>query len=91
MTQWVESSDLEAPTQLSDPAKYHDAWRSVVGAGYVLSCPRDIALKLLVKGVFSSLEALDSVERRVWSSQSNGRANKKYLSWASVLGSKWLY
>ncbi|KAF8841987.1 CTP synthase [Paxillus ammoniavirescens] len=34
--QWVESSDLEAATQETDPAKYHDAWRSVVGAGGIL-------------------------------------------------------
>ncbi|KAF9226343.1 CTP synthase [Gyrodon lividus] len=34
--QWVESSDLEPATQESDPAKYHDAWRSVVGAGGIL-------------------------------------------------------
>jgi len=34
--QWVESSDLEPPTQVSDPAKYHDAWRSIVGAGGIL-------------------------------------------------------
>ncbi|KAF9239330.1 P-loop containing nucleoside triphosphate hydrolase protein [Melanogaster broomeanus] len=34
--QWVESSDLESATQESDPAKYHDAWRSVVGAGGIL-------------------------------------------------------
>ncbi|KAF8551750.1 CTP synthase [Imleria badia] len=33
---WVESSDLEPQTQVSDPAKYHDAWRSVVGAGGIL-------------------------------------------------------
>ncbi|KAG6881280.1 hypothetical protein C0992_001439, partial [Termitomyces sp. T32_za158] len=30
---WVESSDLEPETQESYPAKYHDAWRAVVGAG----------------------------------------------------------
>ncbi|KIK99671.1 hypothetical protein PAXRUDRAFT_822526 [Paxillus rubicundulus Ve08.2h10] len=34
--QWVESSDLETATQETDPAKYHDAWRSVVGAGGIL-------------------------------------------------------
>ncbi|KAG1790636.1 CTP synthase N-terminus-domain-containing protein [Suillus plorans] len=34
--QWVESSDLEPSTQESDPAKYHDAWRAVVGAGGIL-------------------------------------------------------
>jgi CTP synthase len=33
VAQWVESSDLEPSTQESDPAKYHDAWRAVVGAG----------------------------------------------------------
>ena len=33
--QWVESSDLESETQESNPAKYHDAWRAVVGAQYV--------------------------------------------------------
>jgi CTP synthase len=30
---WVESSDLEPDTQATEPAKYHDAWRSLVGAG----------------------------------------------------------
>ncbi|KAF8970407.1 CTP synthase [Flammula alnicola] len=34
--QWVESSDLEPETQESNPAKYHDAWRAVVGAGGIL-------------------------------------------------------
>ncbi|KAI0040349.1 CTP synthase [Auriscalpium vulgare] len=34
--QWVESSDLEPQTQEEDPAKYHDAWRTVVGAGGIL-------------------------------------------------------
>ncbi|KAJ3570560.1 hypothetical protein NP233_g4322 [Leucocoprinus birnbaumii] len=33
---WVESSDLEPETQVSNPAKYHDAWRAVVGAGGIL-------------------------------------------------------
>ncbi|KAF8434506.1 CTP synthase N-terminus-domain-containing protein [Boletus edulis BED1] len=33
---WVESSDLEPHTQVSDPARYHDAWRRVVGAGGIL-------------------------------------------------------
>jgi CTP synthase len=30
--QWVESSDLEPEQQEADPKKYHDAWRTVVGA-----------------------------------------------------------
>lgn len=30
--QWVESSDLEPETQEAAPARYHDAWRMVVGA-----------------------------------------------------------
>ena len=30
--QWVESSDLEPEQQDADPKKYHDAWRTVVGA-----------------------------------------------------------
>ncbi|THV07143.1 CTP synthase [Dendrothele bispora CBS 962.96] len=34
--QWVESSDLEPETQEAAPAKYHDAWRAVVGAGGIL-------------------------------------------------------
>ncbi|KDQ60060.1 hypothetical protein JAAARDRAFT_594888 [Jaapia argillacea MUCL 33604] len=34
--QWVESSDLEPETQDGNPAKYHDAWRAVVGAGGIL-------------------------------------------------------
>ncbi|KAJ7474527.1 CTP synthase N-terminus-domain-containing protein [Mycena galericulata] len=33
---WVESSDLEPETQESNPAKYHDAWRAVVGANGIL-------------------------------------------------------
>ncbi|KAF7331637.1 CTP synthase [Mycena kentingensis (nom. inval.)] len=33
---WVESSDLEPETQETNPAKYHDAWRAVVGAGGIL-------------------------------------------------------
>ncbi|KAF9003290.1 CTP synthase N-terminus-domain-containing protein [Cyathus striatus] len=33
---WVESSDLEVETQVSNPAKYHDAWGSVVNAGGIL-------------------------------------------------------
>ncbi|ETW75782.1 hypothetical protein HETIRDRAFT_481272 [Heterobasidion irregulare TC 32-1] len=34
--QWVESSDLEPSTQDEDPKKYHDAWRTIVGAGGIL-------------------------------------------------------
>ncbi|TFY57349.1 hypothetical protein EVG20_g8584, partial [Dentipellis fragilis] len=34
--QWVESSNLEPHMQEQDPAKYHDAWRTVVGAGGIL-------------------------------------------------------
>jgi len=34
--QYVESSDLEAKTQESNPAKYHDAWRALVAAGGIL-------------------------------------------------------
>ncbi|KAJ7597758.1 CTP synthase N-terminus-domain-containing protein [Mycena floridula] len=34
--QWVESSDLEPETKETNPAKYHDAWRAVVGAGGIL-------------------------------------------------------
>ncbi|TFY74719.1 hypothetical protein EWM64_g9293 [Hericium alpestre] len=34
--QWVESSNLELRTQEEDPAKYHDAWRTIVGAGGIL-------------------------------------------------------
>lgn len=34
--QWVESSYLEPPVQGTDPAKYHDAWRALVGAGGIL-------------------------------------------------------
>lgn len=30
---WLESSDLEEDTQQNNPARYHDAWSSVVGAG----------------------------------------------------------
>ncbi|RDB30524.1 CTP synthase [Hypsizygus marmoreus] len=33
---WVESSDLEPTTQETNPKKYHDAWRAVVGAGGIL-------------------------------------------------------
>ncbi|KAJ2932217.1 hypothetical protein H1R20_g4874, partial [Candolleomyces eurysporus] len=34
--EWVESSDLEHGTQENSPAKYHDAWRAVVGANGIL-------------------------------------------------------
>ncbi|THH01177.1 hypothetical protein EW026_g1468 [Hermanssonia centrifuga] len=33
---WVNSSDLEPETQVTNPAKYHDAWRAVVSAGGIL-------------------------------------------------------
>ncbi|KAL4068572.1 CTP synthase N-terminus-domain-containing protein [Scleroderma yunnanense] len=33
---WVESSYLEPPAQGSDPVKYHDAWRALVGASGIL-------------------------------------------------------
>jgi len=33
---WVESSDLEPEQQDADPRKYHDAWRTVVGANGIL-------------------------------------------------------
>ncbi|KAI0251989.1 CTP synthase N-terminus-domain-containing protein [Lactifluus subvellereus] len=33
---WVESSDLEPERQDIDPKKYHDAWRTVVGANGIL-------------------------------------------------------
>ncbi|KAK2463816.1 hypothetical protein APHAL10511_004121 [Amanita phalloides] len=33
---WVESSDLQPETQESSPARYHDAWRAVVGANGIL-------------------------------------------------------
>ncbi len=32
LCQWVESSDMEPEQQEADPKKYHDAWRTVVGA-----------------------------------------------------------
>ncbi|PPQ85663.1 hypothetical protein CVT26_011425 [Gymnopilus dilepis] len=33
---WVESSDLEPETQETNPKRYHDAWRAVVGANGIL-------------------------------------------------------
>ncbi|KAF8492746.1 CTP synthase [Russula emetica] len=33
---WVESSDLEPEQQEADPKRYHDAWRTVVGANGIL-------------------------------------------------------
>ncbi|KAJ3529986.1 hypothetical protein NM688_g7776 [Phlebia brevispora] len=33
---WVNSSDLEPETQVTNPARYHDAWKSVVSAGGIL-------------------------------------------------------
>lgn len=33
---WVESSNLEPETQETSPARYHDAWRAVVGANGIL-------------------------------------------------------
>jgi CTP synthase len=35
-TQWIESTNLEPEAQETSPAKYHDAWRAVVGAGGIL-------------------------------------------------------
>ena len=35
-SQWVESSDLEPEMQETTPARYHDAWQAVVGAGRIL-------------------------------------------------------
>lgn len=37
VAQWVESSDLEPQTQETDPGKYHDAWKTIVGARYASS------------------------------------------------------
>ncbi|KAG8925724.1 CTP synthase ura7 [Tulasnella sp. 418] len=34
--EWVESTDLEPETLESDPAKYHDAWKSLVSAKGIL-------------------------------------------------------
>ncbi|KZT35312.1 CTP synthase [Sistotremastrum suecicum HHB10207 ss-3] len=34
--QWVESSYLENESKETDPAKYHEAWSAVVGAGGIL-------------------------------------------------------
>jgi CTP synthase len=49
----VESSDLEIETQESNPAKYHDAWRAVVGAGYAFGTDRVVSyfLKLYYRGI----------------------------------------
>ncbi|KAI0084694.1 CTP synthase [Irpex rosettiformis] len=33
---WVNSSDLEPGTQVTNPARYHDAWKAVVSAGGIL-------------------------------------------------------
>ncbi|KAM5533563.1 hypothetical protein V8D89_012779 [Ganoderma adspersum] len=33
---WVDSSDLEPGTQVTAPAKYHDAWKAVVSANGIL-------------------------------------------------------
>ncbi|EKM56591.1 uncharacterized protein PHACADRAFT_118408 [Phanerochaete carnosa HHB-10118-sp] len=33
---WVNSSDLEPEAQVSNPARYHDAWKAVVSAGGIL-------------------------------------------------------
>ncbi|KZT10247.1 CTP synthase [Laetiporus sulphureus 93-53] len=33
---WVDSSDLEPETQITSPAKYHDAWKAVVSACGIL-------------------------------------------------------
>ena len=30
--QWVDASDLEPDTQVTNPAKYHVAWKAVVSA-----------------------------------------------------------
>ncbi|CCM04006.1 uncharacterized protein FIBRA_06163 [Fibroporia radiculosa] len=36
ISKWVDSSDLEPEMQVSNPAKYHDAWRAIVSAGGIL-------------------------------------------------------
>ncbi|GJE86584.1 CTP synthase [Phanerochaete sordida] len=33
---WVNSSDLEPEAQVTNPARYHDAWKAVVSAGGIL-------------------------------------------------------
>ncbi|KAI0073635.1 CTP synthase, partial [Panus rudis PR-1116 ss-1] len=33
---WVDASDLEPETQVTNPARYHDAWGAVVSAGGIL-------------------------------------------------------
>ncbi|TBU47038.1 CTP synthase [Dichomitus squalens] len=33
---WVDASDLEPDTQVTSPAKYHDAWKAVVSANGIL-------------------------------------------------------
>ncbi|KZV76565.1 CTP synthase [Peniophora sp. CONT] len=33
---WVESSDLEPRMQTEEPAKYHEAWKTIVSAGGIL-------------------------------------------------------
>ncbi|CAL1708955.1 unnamed protein product [Somion occarium] len=33
---WVDASDLEPETQVTSPARYHDAWGAVVSAGGIL-------------------------------------------------------
>ncbi|KAI0766297.1 CTP synthase [Irpex lacteus] len=33
---WVNSSDLEPETQVTNPGRYHDAWKAVVSAGGIL-------------------------------------------------------
>jgi CTP synthase len=37
MQQWVDASNLQHETQDTSPAKYHEAWKTVVGAGCVFT------------------------------------------------------
>ena len=62
--QWVESSDLEETTKKSNPAKYHDAWKMVVGAGYVPMSPLLLCGAHDGSAVFSCPEGSGSEELR---------------------------
>lgn len=66
MQQWVDSSNLEHEMQEANPAKYHEAWKTVVGAGCVLLHGNTGRMARLIPltGVFSYQEGLGSEGQR---------------------------
>lgn len=50
--EWVEAEELEPAMQESDPLKYHDAWKKVVGARYFPNSCKFTFSGILVPGGF---------------------------------------